>query len=220
MAARGSPIPWVTAVLGLMLMRSSVQAQDNNNEWIINGLRDLPVQPVAFWPLNKDYEGRDVSGNGNDAVIMENVVLDQGPLGQDGGSYFFQGSLSSYVEFPNNGKLDTKYSITIVAAVYPLAAAAGPILSYVSPGRLGVMLWPYTDGTGTNLMFLPQKDTEYSSPNHSQLGLELNEWNLVAASYEYSTGAVTMWVNGQQVYSGTFTYPGNLATYGRRLRAL
>ncbi|XP_019622733.1 PREDICTED: uncharacterized protein LOC109468834 [Branchiostoma belcheri] len=219
MAARGSLIPWVTAVLGLVLMRISVQAQDNNNEWIINGLRDLPVQPVAFWPLNKDYEGRDVSGNGNDAVLMENVVLDQGPLGQDGGSYFFQGSLSSYVEFPNNGKLDTKYSITIVAAVYPLAAAAGPILSYVSPGRLGVMLWPYTDGTGTNLMFLPQKDTEYSSPNHSQQGLELNEWNLVAASYEYSTGAVTMWVNGRQVYSGTFTYPGNLATYGRRLRA-
>ncbi|XP_035671149.1 uncharacterized protein LOC118412408 [Branchiostoma floridae] len=218
MVAKVSHIPWITAVLGLVLMRSSVQAQEKK-EWIINGLRDLPVQPIAFWPLNKDYEGRDVSGNGHDAIVMENVVPDQGPLGQDGGSYFFQGSLNSYIEFPNNGKLDTKYSITIVAAVYPLAAAAGPILSYISPGRLGVMLWPYTDETGTNLMFLPQKDTDYSSPNHSQPALELNAWNLVAASYEYGTGAVTMWVNGKQVYSGIFTYPGNLATYGRRLRA-
>eukprot|EP00058_Branchiostoma_floridae_P004473 XP_002589961.1 hypothetical protein BRAFLDRAFT_81597 [Branchiostoma floridae] len=124
MVAKVSHIPWITAVLGLVLMRSSVQAQEKK-EWIINGLR----------------------------------------------------------------------------------------------GRLGVMLWPYTDETGTNLMFLPQKDTDYSSPNHSQPALELNAWNLVAASYEYGTGAVTMWVNGKQVYSGIFTYPGNLATYGRRLRA-
>lgn len=53
----------------------------------------------------------------------------------------FKGTADSFVEIPNDGKLDTQNSMTILANVYP-TGSGGPILNYKTNGW-GVHLWQF-----------------------------------------------------------------------------
>ena len=59
----------------------------------------------------------------------------------DGGAYEFKGTADSFVEIPNDGKLDTQNSMTILANIYP-SGSGGPILNYKTDGW-GVHLWQF-----------------------------------------------------------------------------
>lgn len=58
-----------------------------------------------------------------------------------GGAYEFKGVADSFVEIPNDGKMDTKNSMTILANIYP-RGSGGPILNYKTDGW-GVHLWQF-----------------------------------------------------------------------------
>lgn len=58
-----------------------------------------------------------------------------------GGAYKFKGVADSFVEIPNDGKMDTKNSMTILANIYP-TGSGGPILNYKTDGW-GVHLWQF-----------------------------------------------------------------------------
>ena len=96
------------------------------------------AQPVGLWPLNKQYGLADISGNGND-VTGVNVALGTGVYGEPEGSHVMSGSSTSYIEVPDDRTLDTRYSLTILASVYP-TGEAGPILQN-GDSASGVHLW-------------------------------------------------------------------------------
>ncbi|XP_013421969.1 uncharacterized protein LOC106181945 isoform X2 [Lingula anatina] len=94
----------------------------------------LPL-PAGWWPLDSDYKGLDVTGNGNNA-ILSNVSPHTGPFLNNIGSYYLRGSSDSYIEIPNNGKLDVRYSFTYMAYIWPTQMSGnglngeGPLFDY------------------------------------------------------------------------------------------
>ena len=75
---------------------------------------------------------------GNLAGVKSYVATAQGPYNKEGGSLLFLGVPDSFIEFPNNGKLDTKDSLTILAWIFP--EKAGPIFNFKRDGW-GTNLW-------------------------------------------------------------------------------
>ena len=81
-------------------------------------LFSVPLSPVAFFPLNGQYETTDISHRSNPPAQASGVELAPGPDGNAGGSYQFSGNSSSSIYFPNNRGLDTRYSMTFLAWIY------------------------------------------------------------------------------------------------------
>ena len=127
--------------------------------------------------------------------IFSNVQLVDGPDGNCKGSYQFMGTPDSYITLPNNGGLDTQYSLTVLMWVYP-QGQDGPLFNYspavgwrvhvwVVGGRFFSRMSNRNGATATNLQ----------SPNP----LSLEQWTYVATSYDYNTGITRMWVDGTEV---------------------
>lgn len=72
---------------------------------------------------------------------VHNVICFLFPTDDEGGAYEFKGTADSFVEIPNDGKMDTQNSMTILANVYP-TGSGGPILNYKTDGW-GVHLWQF-----------------------------------------------------------------------------
>lgn len=58
-------------------------------------------------------------------------------------AYEFSGSKDSYIEIPRNSHLDTQYSMTLLASIFP-TGKNGPILHY-SAEKWGVHFWQYNE---------------------------------------------------------------------------
>ncbi|KAI8514633.1 hypothetical protein Bbelb_072240 [Branchiostoma belcheri] len=132
---------------------------------------------VGLWPLNSQYGASDKTGNGNDGVAR-GTQLAPGPNGDPDGAFLFSGTANSYIDIPNNGKLDVRYSYTILAHIYP-TGQAGPIFDYVGQWtvrRDGHM----SEGVSANV-------------------LQQNAWNYVGGTYNSATGVAILWNNGQAV---------------------
>ncbi|XP_068744169.1 uncharacterized protein [Montipora capricornis] len=97
-------------------------------------------KPVGLYPLNKAFGANDAGPN-NENGVLSNVELSTGPDDDEGGAYEFKGTADSFVEIPNDGKMDTKDSMTILANIYP-TGSGGPILNYKTDGW-GVHLWQF-----------------------------------------------------------------------------
>ncbi|CAH1258994.1 MATN2 [Branchiostoma lanceolatum] len=171
------------------------------NLWISMRADIGEVAPVGFWPLNSHTELRDVSGYGNDATGV-GVYPANGVHGEIDGAYSLSGSSASYIEIPNNGMLDTRYSITMLAYVYP-TGTDGPIFNYRTDDY-GVHLWQI----GTNNLQGRMLTREHVYKDIISVSvLNLNEWNFVGMTYSYPSGKVKLWHNGAEVGSldvGTF----------------
>ncbi|XP_078585297.1 uncharacterized protein LOC144867284 isoform X2 [Branchiostoma floridae x Branchiostoma japonicum] len=159
------------------------------------------VAPVGFWPLNKHTQLRDVSGYGNDATAV-GVSLANGVHGESEGAYSLSGSSTSYIEIPNNGMLDTRYSMTILAYFYP-TGTEGPIFNYRTDDY-GVHLWQ----SDTSHLFARMRTRGHVYKDFVIVDtLNLNEWNFVGMTYNYPLGKVKLWHDGTEVGSldiGTF----------------
>ena len=132
--------------------------------------------PVAFYPLNARYkaaekENRQLRG------ILADVAITNGPYNEPGGAYMFYGTVSSYIEFPNRGGLDTRFSITLMCWVQP-GGQDGPLFSYGRDER-GVQMW-ITRGR-FNLILSDLPVFELLSPKV----LPTEVWVHVAATYNY-----------------------------------
>lgn len=115
-----------------------------------------------------------------------------GPYGQPGDSTEFLGRRSSYIRFPNNGRLDAKNSITLLAWVLPMGR--GPIFEYWH----GVKFW------------LVRSDTLYAQfirRNRRRTRvlikrrLRPHRWNYVGATYDQRTGMATLWLDSRPIAS-------------------
>lgn len=148
---------------------------------------------VALYPLSKRTKGKDISGNQNRDGELHQVYPARGPDGLPDGSYYFPGRKTSYIKFPNNGKLDSYYSITLLAWVYP--EGSGPIFHF-APG--GVRFWVVRPNT-LFVRFVRRT----GRPTRQLISRKLipKQWNYVGASYDERTGIATLWRNSSPIKS-------------------
>lgn len=148
-----------------------------------------------MYPLNVLTKSRDISFSRNPPGIMSNVRPAPGPDGRRGTSFEFQGQRNSFIEFPNNGKLDTRKSITILAWVYHLGRA-GPIFNY-HPKAWGVHLW-MIGRRALFVRFTKRRTRGFTAALVSKT-VKPSRWQYVGASYDHSTGTAKLFVSGRLV---------------------
>lgn len=151
---------------------------------------------MAFFPLNKGARGRDLR-NRSPTGRLNHVRAAPGPLGRPGGSIQLLGKRTSYVQFPNRrgGALDTSYSMTVLAWIYP-EGTAGPLFNY-HPSARGVHFWLKTPRT-LYASFMRRKGRKYTAPVRSR-SIQLRKWQFVGASYNRNTGTAALWKNGKKI---------------------
>ncbi|XP_078695241.1 fibronectin-like [Branchiostoma floridae x Branchiostoma belcheri] len=150
----------------------------------------------GLWHMNGDCGLLDVTGNGNDGTA-QNTPLAEGPNGETDGSYLFQGTSTSYVDIPNNGHLDTQYSITILAHIFP-TSTYGQVLIYTADDSLRLRLYQYD----TTKVYMRTADRTGESTDYvGASGLTTNSWNYIGGSYNYSSGEISVWHDGVKVGS-------------------
>ena len=115
-----------------------------------------------------------------------------GPDGRRDGCSVFYGRRSSYVEIPNTGSLDARYSMTILIWLYHVGRA-GPVVNY-NPNGYGVHLWT----TARRELFarFVRRNGRMTKPLRSRR-LKYRAWNYVGATYDERTGIATLWINSQ-----------------------
>ena len=162
--------------------------------------------PIAIYPLNAAYTTSDMMGN-QPSGTASNVQLASGPDGISQGSYQFLGLYNSYIELPNNGGLDTQYSMTLCMWVYP-EGKNGPLFNYKPSGSdWGVHLW-----VNHGWFFRPIKRNSEFLNALLEPSVKDGQWNYIAASYDYSTGVARLWVDEtevQQLNLGVYTLRTN-----------
>ena len=114
--------------------------------------------------------------------------------GHPQGSYQFSGSFGSYIEIPNNGGLDTRYSITILAWLNQ-QNDDGPIVNF------GSNVWGFHFWVVNGRLFArPSRRADRALPKYAvSSSLEPGTWNYVGTSYNFSSGVVKLWINGSEV---------------------
>lgn len=146
-----------------------------------------------MFPLNARYKARDVIG-GNPPGITNLVITATGPDGHEGGALSFLGIPESYIEFPNDGKLDTKDSLTILAWIFP--EKEGPIFNFKTDGW-GANLWlAQSRKLFAHFVERGQQKISKVAPLQSTKVIP-NQWNFVGATYDHTTGAAGLWINGK-----------------------
>ena len=122
--------------------------------------------------------------------ILGDVAITNGPYSASGGAYMFYGTFNSYIEFPNKGGLDTRFSITLMCWVQP-GGQDGPLFSY---GK---------DGSGIQIRIemgrLKLRNIRNNGQAHSIIStdaLPAGAWVRVAATNDYDTGLSSLYING------------------------
>ena len=154
----------------------------------------LNLAAVAFYPLNRKYGAREIENRQPQGTFV-GVSLAPGPNGKAAGSYQFTGQANSYIEFPNNGGLDAKRSITMLCWLYP-QNTDGPIFNYKTSGSWGVHMWVVS---GKLFARFTKRNYQFTQPLATSKYLALNHWQYVGASYDYNTGVTSLWLDGKQV---------------------
>ena len=143
--------------------------------------------PVAIYPLNGKSGGKDIGPKSySDAQLMY-LQTAEGPYGEPAGSYELDGD---FIEIPNGGNLDTKYSTSILLWVYH-EGQAGPILDYEDSNTFN--LWLSQKG-GFTVQF---GGRDKQAANLQKTGsVSSKTWHHVAVVYNYKTGMASVWLNG------------------------
>ena len=148
-------------------------------------------EPVAFYPLNGRFKATEKE-NRQPQGILGNVGITNGPYNEPGGAYMFYGNASSYIEFPNNGGLDTRFSITLMCWVQP-GDHNGPLLSYGISGPT-LCIWILKGGEFYNRI-MKQRSSEILTTIRTKV-LPVGKWVHVAASYDHNSGNNLLYING------------------------
>ena len=148
-------------------------------------------EPVAFYPLNANYKAEEIENRQPDGILGD-VAITNGPYNEPCGAYMFYGTNSSYIEFPHiRAGLDSQNSFTLMCWVQP-GGQDGPLLGDVSLRRR-IGMWieygKFFIGLG---VFYSTKMTHISTAEVLPTGT----WVHVAASYDYNTGYISLFVKG------------------------
>ena len=160
------------------------------NQLLIIALPLAVPEPVAFYPLNERYKAEEKE-NRQPKGILGNVAIKDGPFNEPGGSYVFYGTDSSYIEFPNRGGLDTRFSITLICWVRP-GGQDGPLFSYGKDGG-GIEIWIEMG----RFKLINIRNNGQAHRIMSTVALQADAWARVAAVYDYNTGLNSLYINGQ-----------------------
>ena len=170
-------------------------------------------EPVACYPLNGRYKAAEKE-NRQPQGILGNVGIANGPYNEPGGAYVFYGRASSYIEFPNNGGLDTRFSITLMCWVQP-AGHGGPVFSYGFSG-LTLSIWITKGGKFFNRI-MKHKSSETLTTIRTKV-LPVGKWVHVAASYDHNSGKNSLYINGHLKASQNISTGYEIATARQRVR--
>lgn len=160
--------------------------------FVFNSVR-LP-STLAVYPLDRRRRGRDISRSKNPSARIVGVKYGQGPDGRTDGSTVFYGRRTSYVEIPNTGRLDARYSITILIWVFH-DGRVGPIVNFY-PNGFGVHLW-MTRRRQLFVRFMHRNGRR--TPPLRTNRFKYRAWNYVGATYDERSGIATLWVNSLPV---------------------
>lgn len=170
------------------------------------------LRPVAFYPLNGQFDTSDISLRSNPPGESNDVDLAPGPDGSPGGSHYFNGTSTSFIKFPNKGGLDTKYSMTFLAWIN-YEETEGPIFYYadsnVGLGKFGnqFLLW------GGRLKIVIRQMANFTTlASISSDSLESQTWHFVGVSYDYVSGETKLWINGSENRVKYTIWPSETAT--------
>ncbi|XP_078370602.1 uncharacterized protein LOC144654348 [Oculina patagonica] len=174
------------------------------------GSVDLP-DPIAFFPLNGEYKTKDVNNSQLEGK-PSNVHLAAGPDGAPNGSFYFMGIEDSYIEFPNNGSLDTKTSITILLWLYP-ENDNGPLFDYNAASQpFAVHFWLRYGYLISR--FASLGPDSQSTPVASSKPVKPKQWQFVGVTYSQKSGTVQFWMDGQPDKSYNIGKIDRLASVG------
>ena len=157
--------------------------------------------------MNRQYGTQELA-NRQPRGTPVGVTLAPGPNGKAGGSYQFTGQANSYIEFPNNGGLDTERSITMLCWLYP-QNTDGPIFNYKTSGSWGVHMWVVS---GKLFARFTKRNYQFTQALTTSQSLALDQWQYVGASYDHNTGVASLWLDGQQVVQTNIGAGMNLGT--------
>ena len=176
-------------------------------------------EPIAYYPLDKIHGTSEINDRQPEGTPV-GVSLAPGPGGLDGGSYQFTGQEDSYIEFPNNGGLDVRRSITISFWVYIEARFTGnaQIVTYSSTEHgsdyvadVGVTIF---DGIVRFIYYISWAKAFFHARDRKPFAQDVAAWRHVAASYDYDTGYARLWVDGEMVAENKQFARVNLVTNG------
>ena len=162
-----------------------------------------------MFPLNATYGTKEIN-NRTAPGVPSGVSLAQGPDGKADGSYEFNGTSNSYIEFRNSeaGALDVRHSMTMLCWLYH-HGQDGPVFNYGTSGKWGVHLWVVN-----GKLFVRFVNRNYSitkALSHTPLA---GGWKFVGASYDHVSGEAKLWVDGSVVQSLYIRAGRDLATQG------
>lgn len=143
---------------------------------------------VAVYQFTSTSKNRDVSSFVNPPARFVGVVYSRGPDNHPRGAISLRGIRTSYVLIPNNGCLDTRYSITIIFWVYP--ESPGPLIHF-KPNGWGVHVW-IVKSFRLYARFVPRSGKSVR-PLYKKI--KPRQWNYVAATYDHRTGLATLWLS-------------------------
>ena len=181
--------------------------------------------PVAFYPLNARYKAAEKE-NRQPNGILGNVTITNGPYNEPGGAYMFYGNFGSYIDFPNKGGLDTQFSITLMCWVQP-GGQNGALFNYRSFVVYQTLSGTALRAVGVHMgieegIFFYRNSKRSSSQQISSIRtpqvLPVGEWVHVAASYDYSSGSTSLYINGHLSASHNIGRGYQIATNTHRVR--
>ena len=170
-------------------------------------------EPVAFYPLNARYKAAEKE-NRQPKGVLGDVAITNGPYNEPGGAYMFHGTVSSYIEFPNKGGLDTRFSITLMCWVQP-GGHDGPLFNYKHDRSLGVQISIFN---GKFYHSIVDRTRFRRIIVRAVEVLPVGKWVHVAASYDHITGNNSLYINGQLNVSQNIGKGHQIATDLKKVR--
>lgn len=151
---------------------------------------------VAVFPLDATSGARDISPTKNLPGKLSGVSIVPGPDRQPNTALRFSGSPSSYIEFPNNGRLDTRRSITVLTWLFN-EGRGGPVFEYNPKGQgVGLRI------KGANKLearIISRRRTKNIPVTTPKKVFKPRTWTYVGFTYDYTSGIVTVYVNAKPV---------------------
>lgn len=141
-------------------------------------------------------------------AVTSGVTYAEGPWGNPTGASEF--TIGSYIEIPYLDAVDTQGSLTIVVHMYPTSFEDSILVSYRvldnnGVEEQGVQLQKYKNGILFHLFERGIYESTYHLAISGEEDLTLDAWNYVIATYDYDTGVIVIYINGNNV--GTADVP-------------
>lgn len=147
---------------------------------------------LAVYPLDRKRKGNDISDSRNPSADFNSVGYNEGPDGRRFGSVEFSGQSNSYVIIPNNGKLDARYSITILVHVF-YQGGSGPFFNY-NPEKKGLLL-RMISATKLEVEIIDRNRRTSVKLQTPGRVFQREAWNYVGVTYSERRQFLSIWVN-------------------------